>query len=170
MAKVLIRVEQEIDQKAIWSITKAAFKDRPYAGGDEQDLIDKLRACSGLVLSLVAEDEDEVIGQITFSQAVVEDGTGPWFALGPVSVIPSRQGEGVGRDLIKEGLQRIAVMGSLGCILTGDPNYYNRFGFEVSPENSPEKEPAEYFQLKLQEGNKPEGKFTFHKAFYEAVQ
>ena len=60
-------------------------------------------------------------------------------------------------------------MGALGCILTGDPNYYDRFGFQVNPENSPDSEPAEFFQLKLLEGNQPKGKFSFHEAFYGDV-
>jgi putative acetyltransferase len=167
MPQIDIRKEQKSDQEPIWNLTKAAFKDRPYAGGDEQDVINKLRSSSALVLSLVAEDEEEVIGQITFSPAIAADGSGPWFALGPVSVIPSRQGEGVGGDLIKEGLRRIEALGSLGCILTGDPNYYYRFGFKVSPESSPEREPAEYFQLRLQQGSKPDGRFSFNEAFYE---
>jgi putative acetyltransferase len=119
--------------------------------------------------SIATMQYGEVIGQITFSPAIVEDASSPWFALGPVSVVPSRQGEGVGSALIHEGLGRIKSMGALGCILTGDPNYYRKFGFALSPTNAPENEPEQYFQLKLLGGEQPVGKFSFHRAFYEEV-
>jgi putative acetyltransferase len=169
MLKIEIRTEAEADQTSIRTLTETAFLGRPYAGGDEQDVIDRLRRSKALTLSLVATHEGEVIGQITFSPAVVEDASSPWFALGPVSVVPSRQGEGIGSALIEKGLSRIATMGALGCILTGDPNYYRKFGFALSSANSPENEPEEYFQLKLLGGDQPIGKFSFDRAFYEDV-
>ena len=164
-----IRKEIEADHDSIRSLTEAAFEGRPYAGGDEQDVIDRLRRNNTLTLSLVATQEQVVIGQITLSPALVGDGSSPWFALGPVSVLPSRQGEGIGSALIEASLASITNMGALGCILTGDPNYYRRFGFRLSPENSPENEPEEYFQLKLLGDQRPIGKFVFDKAFYEDV-
>lgn len=169
MLKIEIRKELEADQTSIRVLTEAAFKGRPYADGDEQDVIDRLRRSNTLTLSLVATQEAAMIGQITFSPAVVEDDSSPWFALGPVSVLPSRQGEGIGSALIEEGLNRITAMGALGCILTGDPNYYSKFGFALSPTNSPDNEPEEYFQLKLLGGGQPIGKFSFDRAFYENV-
>ncbi|MGV0033769.1 MAG: GNAT family N-acetyltransferase [Candidatus Azotimanducaceae bacterium WSBS_2022_MAG_OTU7] len=167
--KIEIRKESQADQHSIRTLTEAAFEGRPYAGGDEQDVIDRLRRSNTLTLSLVATDEGVVLGQITFSPAVAADASFPWFALGPVSVFPARQGEGIGSALIKEGLDRITKMGALGCILTGDPNYYSKFGFDLSPANSPENEPEEYFQLKLLGGDLPTGRFAFNKAFYEEV-
>jgi putative acetyltransferase len=169
MLKIEIRKESEADQASIRTLTETAFQGRPYAGGDEQDVIDRLRHSKALTLSLVATQEGEVIGQVTFSPAVVEDASSPWFALGPVSVLPSRQGEGIGAALIEEGLARITAMGARGCILTGDPNYYSKFGFGLSPMNSPENEPEEYFQLKLLGSDLPIGRFSFNRAFYEDV-
>jgi predicted N-acetyltransferase YhbS len=117
----------------------------------------------------VAVESDEVVGQITFSPASLDNGTSIWFALGPVSVLPSRQGEGIGSALINEGLARIEAMDASGCILTGDPNYYKKFGFQVSPQNSPTNEPEEYFQLKILKGEQPVGRFNFHAAFYDDI-
>ena len=169
MTDLCIREEVTSDSIAISHVTEAAFRGRPYAGGDEQDVIDRLRACGSLSLSLVMLDDDEVIGQISFSRADISDGSGPWFALGPVSVLPNRQGQGVGSALINEGLSRIDDMGALGCILTGNPEYYAKFGFEFAPTNVPANEPAEYFMLKLMSDHKAEGIFAFHKAFYGEV-
>ena len=38
-----IRPEKPEDRDAIWQLTKDAFTGRPYAGGDEQDVIDRFR-------------------------------------------------------------------------------------------------------------------------------
>ncbi|MEO1934857.1 MAG: hypothetical protein ABGX04_08760, partial [Myxococcales bacterium] len=56
----------------------------------------------------------------------------------------------------------------LGCVLTGNPAYYQRFGFELAPKNVPKEEPREFFQLKLLSATKAEGSFAFHSAFYES--
>ena len=53
-------------------------------------------------------------------------------------------------------------------MLTGNPAYYQRFGFELAPKNVPKEEPPEFFQLKLLSATKAEGSFAFHSAFYES--
>lgn len=161
-----IRPEKQEDARAIHGLTALAFRDMPFADGDEQDVIDRLRSTGALTLSLVAVDDGEIVGQVTFSPAVNSDGSGPWFALGPVAVLPARQSQGIGSQLIREGLARITALGALGCILTGNPAYYQRFGFVAAPGNAPLVEPAEYFMLNLFRGRLPEGRFSFHPAFY----
>lgn len=165
----MIREEQPEDIPAIRQLTIDAFRGRPYAGGDEQDVIDRLRQCGDLTLSLVKEQEDVITGQVTFSPAICEDGSSPWFALGPVSVLPDLHGQGVGGELIRAGLEQIAGLGALGCILTGDPNYYQRFGFDVMPDCCPPEEPGEYFQVRLLHAEAANARFTFHPAFYGKV-
>lgn len=167
MSAVEIRPERAGDETRIYEITELAFRDRPYAGGDEQDLINRLRDLGKLTLSLVALDREELIGQVTFSPAELSDGSGPWFALGPVSVTPSRQSEGIGGMLVREGLEQISALGALGCILTGNPVYYRRFGFELAPANVPQEESVEFFQLKLIAADSAEGTFSFLAEFYE---
>ena len=174
---LFIREEQFGDEAAIFKITEDAFRGKPYAGGDEQIVVDRLRDQNALVLSLVAVDDEKqvdappaekaVVGLIAFSIAINPDGSAPWYAFGPVSVTPERQAEGIGAQLINQGLTTIQSWGALGCILTGDPKYYARFGFAVSPDFSPANEPAEYFQLKLLSTTTPTGTFSFHPAFYE---
>jgi len=163
---ITICPESEADLDAIWLLTKAAFDGRPYAGGDEQDLVNSLRACGGLCVSLVATDGDEIVGQITFSPATISSNVGNWFALGPVSVIPARQWEGIGAMLIEAGMKVITEQGAWGCILTGNPLYYSRHGFEPAAEHCPDNEPKEYFMLRRVGETKPVGQFAFHEAFY----
>jgi len=102
-----IRREESGDEAAIYCVTETAFQGRPYADGDEQDLVNRLRKLGQISLSLVAEDCDDLIGQVTFSPVTLSDGSRPWFGLGPISVSPDRQGEGVGGQLIRAGLDEI---------------------------------------------------------------
>ncbi|MEM7359920.1 MAG: N-acetyltransferase [Pseudomonadota bacterium] len=169
MSELEIRTERAAEVAAIGSLTIRAFKDMPYAGGDEQDVIVRLREVGALSVSLVAVLNDEIVGHIAFSPAEIEDASGPWFALGPVSVLPDYQRSGIGSALINEGLELIAERGALGCILTGNPDYYQRFGFALAPEHVPSGEPPEYFMLKRFAGSQPGGHFVFHPAFYGEV-
>jgi len=167
MTQLHIRQETSDDQAAIYALTEAAFRDRPYADGDEQDLVDRLRTQGALALSLVAELDGVIVGQVTFSPATLSDGSNPWFALGPISVEPSVQLQGVGSALILRGLADIEALGALGCILTGNPAYYQRFGFELTPEHVPTQESAEFFMVRRLSQQTPTGRFAFHSAFYE---
>ena len=162
-----IRRERSGDEAAIYLVTEAAFQGRPYAGGDEQDLVNRLRKLGQISLSLVAVDCEDLVGQVTFSPVTLSDGSRPWFGLGPISVTPDRQDEGIGGQLIWAGLDEIDCRGALGCVLTGNPIYYQRFGFQPSPRNVPEEESAEFFQIKLMKAVRAEGTFAFHPAFYQ---
>ncbi|MCB1689510.1 MAG: N-acetyltransferase [Halioglobus sp.] len=163
----VLREECHSDIGPIRSITERAFHGMPYAGGDEQDVIDRLRTANALTLSLVAVLGSELVGHIAFSPAVASDGSGPWFALGPVSVLPEYQCRGIGSALIESGLARLEKLNALGCILTGNPSYYKKFDFRLAPDIAPSNEPAEFFMLKILSAEAfPGGRFAFHKAFY----
>ncbi|MDJ0785998.1 MAG: N-acetyltransferase [Myxococcota bacterium] len=162
---VEIRPEQAGDERPIHDLTEAAFRGMPYADGDEQEVVDRLRSAGALQLSLVAVQEGEVVGHVAFSPAE-GGGPGSWLALGPVSVRPDLQRAGIGSALIERGLAEIRKQGALGCILTGNPAYYRRFGFEVTPQHAPANEPSEFFMLRCFGNARPTGAFAFHPAFY----
>lgn len=166
MQSLEIRGERNSDHAKIRSVTEIAFRGMPYADGDEQDVIERLRSTDALTLSLVAVFDQKIVGHVAFSPAIVSDSSHPWFALGPVSVLPIHQRQGVGSALIELGLSEIRELGALGCILTGNPEYYRRFGFELSPQNVPNNESEAFFMLKLFTATKPTGLFRFHQAFY----
>ena len=136
---ILIRDEREEDRPVIYDLTRRAFAPMPFAAGDEQDLTDALRDCGGLTLSLVAELDGEVVGHMAFSPAQAEDGSASWYALGPISVEPDLQRRGIGKSMIAEGVARLWRMNAAGCILVGDPAYYQRFGFRPFPLLAPER-------------------------------
>jgi len=164
-----IRSERQGDHGAIRRLTETAFQNMPFAEGDEQEVIERLRSSDALSLSLVATIAGDVVGQITFSPASAADTAEQWFALGPVSVLPQYQGIGIGSALITRGMQTISETGALGCILTGNPDYYRRFGFELSPDHAPANEPKEFFMIKLFGRAEPKGRLNFHEAFYGDV-
>ena len=130
---IIVVPERVGDEAAIYALTEAAFEGQPHAGVNEQDVIDRLRESGQLWLSLVAKDGEELVGQVTFSLVTLSDGSSPWFGLGPVSVLPSRQCEGIGTQLILAGLDKITKEGALGCVLTGNPVYYRQLRFQTCP-------------------------------------
>lgn len=83
---ILIRPETPADVAGIRGVTQRAFAGRPYSAGNEQDIVDALRARNALAISLVAEQAGRILGHVAFSPASSEDGSPGWYTLGPVSV------------------------------------------------------------------------------------
>jgi putative acetyltransferase len=162
---LVIRSERPDDHAAIYDLTKRAFAPMPYAGGDEQDLINTLRREGALALSLVAEFEGRVVGHIAFSPAFAANGDSGWFTLGPVSAEPELKGQGIGSAVIREGLDQLRRRDAAGCILVGDPAYYARFGFRPFPALCPPGEPAEFYQILPMNAVALDCVIGFHPAF-----
>ena len=93
-------------------------------------------------LSLVAREDGILGGAIRFWPVRV--GARAALLLGPVAVHPTRQGEGLGAALIREGLARAEAAGPVRVLLVGDAPYYARFGFARldGVEMPPPTEPA----------------------------
>lgn len=121
-----VRMEQAGDEAAIHALVAGAFG-RP----DEAGLVDALRKAGDLVLSLVAEDKGQAIGQVALSRLKSPERA---LALAPLAVLPQRQGCGIGSLLVRGALDQ-ARQGGWGLVFVmGDPDYYSRFGF--SPETA----------------------------------
>jgi len=163
--KFSLRNETPADIGAITAVTVAAFETLAISQHTEQLVVAALRAAGALTLSLVAEAGGRVIGHIGFSPVVLSDGTTDWYGLGPVSVLPPFQRQGVGRALIHEGLARLKALGAQGCCLVGHPGYYPQFGFRNAPELALEGVPPEVFFALSFDGKLPRGTVKFHDAF-----
>ena len=163
--KFLIRDETVADVAAITEVTIAAFKTLEISDHTEQFIIEALRAANALSISLVAEMDGRVLGHIAFSPLIISDGTQNWYGLGPVSVLPKFQRQGIGKALIEEGLSRLEDMHARGCCLVGHPDYYRKFGFKNVSELVYEGAPQEVFFALSFDGHMPHGKVTFHEAF-----
>jgi putative acetyltransferase len=160
-----IRLERLEDRAAIFDLTKRAFAPMPYADGDEQVMIDKLREAGALSLSAVAVLDGLVVGHVALSPATHDDGEAGWFTLGPISAEPALQRQGIGRALIAFAKSWMGERGARGCILTGNPNYYSRFGFVPAPDNAPDGAPPAFFMVLPLRGACPPGRFRFHPVF-----
>lgn len=127
-----IRLERSGDEASIRELTDLAFEPMSFSDGTEGPIIDDLRREGDLTLSLVATLAEKIVGHIAFSPVTIDGRRGAWIGMGPVSVRPDLQGQGIGAALIAEGMAMIRSKGASGCVLTGDPRYYRRFGFRSS--------------------------------------
>lgn len=162
---IVIRDETGADVGAITEVTVAAFNALAISRHTEQFIIEALRAAKALTVSLVAEVDGRVVGHIAFSPVTISDGSANWYGLGPLSVLPACQRQGVGSALIGEGLSRLKRIGACGCCLVGHPNYYRRFGFKNIPGLMHEGVPEEVFLALVLEGRTPQGTVEFHEGF-----
>ena len=162
---MIIRKETASDVEAITQVTIAAFKNLEVSNQTEHYIINALRDADALTLSLVAELDGRVAGHIAFSPVSISDGARDWYGLGPVSVLPEYQKQGIGKSLINEGLSLLKKSGARGCALVGDPNYYKQFGFRNFPELIFEGIPQEVFVVLPFNKKVPKGTIEFHKSF-----
>lgn len=163
--KIVIRNETEADAGAISQVTAAAFATLAVSNQTEPFIIEALRAAKALAISLVAEEDGRVVGHIAFSPVAIVDGSQGWYGLGPVSVLPDCQRQGIGKALVEEGLARLRDMGAQGCCLVGHPEYYKKFGFTNVDGLVFEGVPPEFFFALSFTGRYPQGTVTFHEAF-----
>ena len=164
---MIIRPETPNDIKEIENVTLAAFTGVFTDNPNEHLMINCLRETGALSLSLVAELDGKIVGHVAFSVVTIDGDDQGWYGLGPISVLPGSQKQGIGSKLIKEGLSQIREKGARGCVLTGSPEYYQRFGFRTYPnlyyEGVPD--PKYFMALPLHE-EIPAGKVEYHRAFY----
>lgn len=121
-----IRPEQPKDAAAVRRVHQAAF---PTAA--EADLVDRLRSGGKAAVSLVAEDGGQIVGHIVFSPVSFDPPVpATAFALAPMAVLADHWKHGVGRRLVQNGLAECHARGAGLVVVVGEPDYYERFGFE----------------------------------------
>ncbi len=99
-----------------------------FATADEARLVEMLRGRGDLALELVAEENGKLVGHLAFSRLVAPTG---WLALAPLAVLPKYQRQGVGADLIANGIVAAENAGWRAIVVLGDPKYYRKFGFDT---------------------------------------
>jgi putative acetyltransferase len=160
-----IRPEIPADAAAISSVITSAFREAEHSDGNEAMIVEKLREAASLSISLVATENDRIVGHVAFSPVTVDGRSEGWFGLGPVAVVPDRQGHGIGSALIEAGLAQLRVRDSRGCVVLGAPAYYGRFGFVHDPNLALAGVPLEYFQSLIFEEQLCGGLVKYHPAF-----
>lgn len=162
---IQIRPEQSHDIAAIESVTVAAFRNATHANHTEQFIVRALRSSGQLSVSLVAIERGNVIGHVALSPVAISSGVPNWYGLGPISVSPEHQGQGVGSKLIRQALAQVCTLGASGCVVLGDPGYYARFGFKPARSLVMPGVPPQYFQALSFAGPVPSGTVSYHEAF-----
>ncbi len=162
---IVIRHERISDIGTIAQLTEAAFLDMAYSSHTEQFIIDALRRSGQLSVSLVAVEGDAIVGHVAVSPVTLSSGAGGWFVLGPISVWPAHQRRGIGSLLMHAALDALRQRSAAGCVLVGDPAYYERFGFRTPPGLSMPGVPQEYFMAVAFAGDPPDGEVMHHEAF-----
>jgi putative acetyltransferase len=124
---MIIRLENSEDINDIHVLNELAF-----GQPQEANIVDKLRNnCEGL-LSLVAIENEKIVGHILFSPAVIEGQHGiiKGMGLAPMAVLPEMQRQGIGTQLVKTGIENLKKTQCPFIVVLGHPEYYPRFGFE----------------------------------------
>lgn len=157
--------EQPGDAGAIRDLVQAAFAGAEHSSGTEADIVDALRRSGALSVSLVARQAGAILGHAAASPVAIAGAPAGWFGLGPVSVLPGRQRQGIGKSLVAAVLERLRSRDAAGCVVLGDPAYYARFGFEHDPSLTFLDIPPPYFRRLSFDGSRPAGPVTYHPAF-----
>jgi putative acetyltransferase len=169
----MIRPETPDDYPGVSTVNVAAFGEE-----NEAQLIELIRQSDLYIpeLSLVAVEDDVVVGHVMFSYVALETASGPVRIpdLAPLAVHPDHQNRGVGTALTEHGLVLLEARGEPLVLVEGIPAYYPRFGFEraslhgITPPSP--KIPDDAFMVKVLANYDPKyrGPVHYPPAFYEA--
>lgn len=132
---VVLRLEEERDQRAVEELTREAFWNVYNPGCSEHLILHQLRKSPAFVkaLDFVAELDGRIVGNIVYTRGTVRDEQGrdiEVIDLGPISVAPSHQRRGVGSRLVEHTIALAGQMGFRAIVIFGNPAHYRRFWFE----------------------------------------
>lgn len=126
-----IRKSIETDKIEIKNIHTEAFGEKK--GPEIAQLVECLFADKTAMPlhSLVAIEDDKLVGHILFSEVKITQTTASVSAqiLAPLAILPDYQRKGVGSQLIKDGLKLLKNSGVELVFVLGHPDYYPRSGF-----------------------------------------
>lgn len=144
---MFIRLAQPRDRDKVANLIDDAF-----GRHDESLLVSSLRREKCIVYEWVATLSDELVGHLIMSRLRKPEDC---LALAPVSVVPDHQGEGIGSALIHTALEEAEEDGWTAAFVLGDPDYYNRFGFDVAAASEFETVyPSEFTGVAIFDGGK----------------
>lgn len=183
MTTIHLRPELPGDASAIEAVTIAAFAHAAHTSHTEQFIVRELRALGQLTVSLVAMEQgaevdgdldgevagvERIVGHVAVSPVTIAPAPagGTWYGLGPLSVLPPYQGQGIGSQLMRQALEGLrALPQAAGCVVLGEPAYYTRFGFCGEPALVLPGVPPGYFMAVGFAGQVPAGVVQYSAAF-----
>lgn len=124
-----IREENHRDFESVYTLVQQAFKSAEHRDGDEQNLVNRLRKTAAFIpeLSLVAEENNQIVGYVLFTRLKI--GLTTQLALAPLAVLPQRQKQGIGKLLVQTGHQIAKQAGYHFSLVLGNPIYYQKLGY-----------------------------------------
>lgn len=126
---IIIKETSNNDLITIFEVEKQAFGHDKEACLTEALLSD---STAKPVLSLLSFQNERAVGHILFTRVYMNemsDNQPLIHILAPLAVIPEYQKQGIGKMLIKEGLQKLKQSGSEMVFVLGHVGYYDRHGF-----------------------------------------
>lgn len=173
--QVQIKREKQEDYNEVDFLLKLAFDNDHVA-----QVVQNLRLTDDFIpeLSKVARINDQIIGVIMYSHALITKGrkTIKTISLAPLAVLPAYQNLGIGGELIKSSFRKARELGYESVVVIGHEDYYPRFGFKPASEYDiicPFDVPDENFMAKELVPDKlakANGKFKVHSLISEIVQ
>ncbi len=156
-----IRITSGAEEPAIRGLHLAAFG--PEEGPSVAELTVALLhdPTAQPLLSLIASDHGTPIGHILFTRVQISGSEESAAAsiLCPLAVLPNRQREGVGTQLMERGTTLLKEVGCDLVFVLGHPDYYPRCGFQpagrlgfTAPYPIPEKNAEAWMVLALSQG------------------
>lgn len=158
------------------NLTREAFWNVYKPGCDEHLVLNNIRKSKNYLrdLDLIAFFDQQIVGHIISTKAKVVDSMNlehEVLCVGPISVLPKLQSNGIGSRLIEYSISLARKLGFVGIILFGNPNYYNRFGFknakefEITTKDLQNFEPFMVLQLRANGLEKVKGKYYEDSAY-----
>lgn len=133
--QIQIRPEGPKDYPTVFKLIEQAFAEMPFSSHTEHFIVEKLRKTDAYIpeLSLVAEQDGDIVGHIILSKIKIDNGQQQFDALilGPVSVWPDLHSQGIGSQLIKMAHKVAKALGHQIVVLLGHKDYYPRFGYQL---------------------------------------
>ena len=134
MEHIHIRLETENDYRAVETLTRNAFWNVYKPGADEHYFVHEMRSHPDFIpeLAFVLEKDGEIIGNIMYTKAWLEDENGERkeiLSFGPLCVAPKYQRMKLGKLLIEHSFDIARKMGYDVNIIFGNPGNYVGRGF-----------------------------------------
>jgi putative acetyltransferase len=166
-----VRAERADESAAVGRVIDAAFGDGRDVAGLWADVVAR-----GLDrASLVAVHGDEVVGHVGLSHGWLDARRElvDVLILSPLSVLPQRQGQGVGTSLLVAAIKAADAAGAPALFLEGSPAYYGPRGFEAASGHGFEapslRTPRPAFQVALLSAYVPwmTGRIVYREVWWE---
>lgn len=140
--------------------------DRAFAPSiSESNLVKNLRNKGEISFDLVLEKNGEVLAYVCYSAAYDNRKSKIGYHLAPVAVLPQRQRQGLGKQIIRESL--LAMGKTEPVYVLGDPEYYSRFGFRLDKTQKCVFDPEGNHFMVLSDNPLPPRDVLYEEEFYE---